>query len=322
MSSLQQTDEQTRGTTTTVQPEAPTETGSMAASPLTMAALFFAAESILGPNRAWNPGGNPAHAERQTEAARWYTALRDRVPALPEVETLAAWTAHEINAFLAAHGFTVELEPFGPDSFGVAAITDFPVLWPEEARGQMMWVESIDEARPGFVLDADWITSSSPTVDRDATFWVRTQTDDALGVAMIARPESTEALLAEVRRRMSEPAHAIGGLGCEVQLPCVDIDIQPDVSYLLEMWTTQEGTGQKATVMQAVMQAIFRMNRKGARSRIAMAAEISLECCTPEQPQLVTFNRPFVVWMQRPGLDVPLCAYYVDPADWKEPAEL
>lgn len=287
--------------------------------PLTLAALLFASETILGDNCEWHPedGADETKRTRQSEAARWYLELRALVPALPELETLAAWTAEDINAFLVSHGFTIKLDPFGPDAFGVAAISDFPVLWIEEAEGRMIYDPSSGRAKPGFILDRDWIVSSSPDADRDATYWVRTQTDDLVGLAMAPRPESPEALLAEVRRRMGV---ATQPSDCALAVPCVDIDMRPDVSYLIGLSTVSPLVG-RATIVQAVMQAVFHMNRKGARSRIAMAAEVQLEACS-WSPAVLTFDRPFLFWMQRPGLDVPLCAYYIVPADWKEPAEL
>lgn len=297
---------------------------SMTSSPVTLAALLTAAEPILGRNRAWNPSGeSPEKDALQAAAAGTYAEFRGIATELREVESIAAADADAINAFLASKGLSAKLGPFGPDSFGVAAVSEFAVEWINEGTRDMIWSNLANEVYPAFTLGCDWITCDSESPDETSTFWIQTQNGDLVGVAMAERPESSETLLAEVRRRMAGSNAAVGSPR-GVQLPCVDIDLKPDVSHMVGMWTIQEGTGKTAKIVQAVMQALFAMNRRGARSKVGMAAEVVLESCVIDAdapPPPVVFDRPFILWMQRPGVDAPLCAYYVGLNDWKEPPE-
>ncbi len=289
---------------------------SLVSSPLTLVAMFFAAEPILGPARQWlATSTKPANHWRQNEAVRLYLELRELVSGVPELATIASFNHEEVNRFLREKGLDIQLGPFNDMTFGTAAVTDIGMKWTEEAkRGEIL----VGSTRvPSFVTKPTFLLSSDARHDRSSTFWIKTQTDDLVGVAMAPRPSDPEELLAATLERMQLTKRCTSP--CEVELPMVDLNLQPDVSYLVGM-STQEASGNEARISQALMQAIFRMNHLGARSLTGMAMAVTRSFTAP--PPRITFDQPFLAWIERPGLPVPLAAYYIEQADWREPAML
>lgn len=72
-------------------------------------------------------------------------------------------------------------------------------------------------------------------------------------------------------------------------------------------------------IRQALQETRFQMNEKGARAQSAVAIEICVKCIQQPTPTF-DITEPFYIWIERPGMSVPLFAAYVDQVDWKEPS--
>lgn len=286
------------------------------ASPLTLAALFRAAEPILGDVADWHLVGFD-NADRQEAAVQAYATYRAIVSEMREIESTCAWSADEINAWLAARKFDIMLEPFSPKTFGMAAVSDFSVQWPE-AAGLEHIRRPDGSTHEGFRLKSDWLLCDDDPGE-NTTLWVRTQSNDVIGIAMAPRPGSESELLKEVRMRMSVPARSRHPSPAMADLPMVDLDAKLDLSYLVGMWTKMPDRKFPDIITQALGQAMFRMNEKGARARVAMAAAVTRSL---SMPRVIAFNKPFLLWIERPGVNVPLFAAYLESDCWKKPAEL
>lgn len=287
-------------------------------SPLTIAALFRAAESILEGIPAWHSVGSGERAARQDAAVQTYANYRTVVSDMREIETMCAWSHTDINAWLAAHGFDIKLDPFSPNTFGMAATSNFLVQWLERASLQTIARRQTRDEYAAFRLKSDWLLCDSYP-DASTTFWARTQSNDVLGFAMAPRPGSDGELLAEVLKRMDTSRHARNPCPAHVDLPMVDLNARLDMSYLVDMWTRTPNRKSLDIVTQAVGQAMFRMNETGARAHVAMAASVARSFSAP---LVVPFDQPFYLWIERPGVNVPLFAAYLEPDCWKKPAEL
>ena len=66
------------------------------------------AEDILGPQRSWQ-GINQTQKDF---LKAFFTPCRQESEAIPEIESLASFSADELNRFLHEHGFTIQLKPF------------------------------------------------------------------------------------------------------------------------------------------------------------------------------------------------------------------
>jgi len=100
-----------------------------------------------------------------------------------------------------------------------------------------------------------------------------------------------------------------------VMFPMVELDMQPDIRWIHGM---ENGSW---SIEQALQQTRFRMNEKGAKVESAAAMRSICEDASAK-PTPVLIDGPFLLWIERKGLDVPLfCAVLCEDA-WKEPKEL
>jgi len=90
--------------------------------------------------------------------------------------------------------------------------------------------------------------------------------------------------------------------------PMVDFESEPDISYFANF----------DPIEKAFMKVIFKMNEKGA---VAKAAVVILPTAFREM-KILTINKPFVLWAEREGLDLPIIAIYCDQKHWKNPGKL
>ena len=63
------------------------------------------------------------------------------------------------------------------------------------------------------------------------------------------------------------------------------------------------------------------MNQLGVRIEEAVAVMVAGMALAAEVHRHV-INRPFLMWVTRPGLSLPLFVGYITREDWKDPGEL
>jgi hypothetical protein len=94
----------------------------------------------------------------------------------------------------------------------------------------------------------------------------------------------------------------------------VNLDMQPDISWLLRMSTVDQA-GMPWAISQALQQTKFAMDEFGAT--VESAAAIGVRClCLPNRYQI---DRPFVAAVFRPGLKLPIFIGYLDTDCWNRP---
>ena len=93
-------------------------------------------------------------------------------------------------------------------------------------------------------------------------------------------------------------------------------------SWLIGMRTTMGEGHQEAVISQALQQTKFKMNQLGARVKSAVAIGISKTSASIEILEPIIINKPFFLWIERPGLSFPLMYAYIDEANWKNPGDL
>jgi hypothetical protein len=239
-----------------------------------------------------------------------------------EFDSVAALDAGTINAFLAAKGYQIALDPFvDPDDFGVAAVMNVGVLW----------------ATPGTesTLVSQGVTYPAAKLEEGVTY---TRTPDGTFVAHVACAGGEDTLHICVAPGYPEEQSTVGILERVVavhdaateramafdhlKFPMVDLDHEVDVSFFkgLGFYGVGTRTGRAGTYrcLQAKQQTKFRMNHLGARAESAAAMGFGLECFRPP----LVIDKPFFVWITRKGMNLPVFAAYVDREDWKAPASV
>jgi hypothetical protein len=281
-------------------------------SPLTIAKALNAAEVFTGPY----------------ELVGTTTEQRSLVQALPayyrryntDSYGFAAATADEINAQLARAGFDIRLHCWSESlsNFGIAGITDVTVNW-QTPGGLTTIAPDSGERYPGFILGSAQ-ASRIVKIDEFLEPIVQVFTVEGLDLRIVIAPEPDSQLnLMRTARILHEAdiSHRdiVAYSAC---IPMVKLDEQPDISWLVGL-SLKVASGPAWQVVQARQQVKFGMNQYGARAREATAAAV-MKGISHERHYIV--DRPFLVTIGLPDLDVPLFGAYITPESWADPGNL
>lgn len=280
------------------------------------------ADEFLGGNREWEH----ANLVQTYFLGNVYRPTHTLIQAIPEIESVVGRSADEINAFLARKGFSIRLDPFtDPRDFGVASVLDVLVEWLE--RGEVRSIRAGGREYPAVRIPAG---GSRATVVRHcglpkfpnpiACLTTRSSAGDivcltaldAAAVPDLITEGGLPSMVTDTVRFLNE----YGG----VVFPMVSLDQEVDIRWLLGLKTTG-ADGLPAIVAQAKQQTKFRMNEVGARAESAVAMGVTRGMAPRPKPDLV-IDQPFLCWVERPGIPVPLFFGHITPEDWKNPGSL
>ncbi|MDD5289645.1 MAG: serpin family protein [Patescibacteria group bacterium] len=284
----------------------------------TLANALLAAEEILGKGRKW------LAANRTQDAYLKDFFLPKEALAIPEVESKTSWDNEVLNAFLREKGFDIQLSPFDSSTFGVVSILDLLIHW--LVKGEKRTLNAVDKKNyPAvFLKHGVMVGRVSGAGHEYPIARIETQKPDGseAGKTVVYMtpcdnpPEDGFDLIRLVTRFSNcfTLDHEYEG----VTFPMIDLDVKPNVSWLLQMSTTDQG-GQPWEISQAMQQTKLRLNEIGVHLKDAMA--IGVRCISlPKQP--FEIDRPFLLWVTRQGLSFPLFTGFLRPDVWKEPAAL
>ncbi len=290
------------------------------AVPYPIVAAITKADDILGKGRQWNSVNGLQH-----RFITRYLKSASEIASIPEIESIASRNADEINAFLAARGFQIKLDPFVPspneDPFGTASVLDVLVEWLEEGTKAVV-VTPDQKEYPGVRISGEGVRYyQAQGVSVEPIISLQTKSGDRVCLTMSDFGDGEDGfdLVAAVRylSKNKEPFGEYAG----VTFPKVDLDQQVDISWLKEMWTIG-AVGARAKVTQALQQTKFKMNEKGARAKSGVAIGIMRSKSVRVPPPELVINRPFLLWIERDGLSQPLFAGHVCEDTWRDPGSL
>ncbi len=274
-------------------------------------------EDILGPDREWNA----VNALQKTFVADYLPDARE-VALIPEIESIASEKTEDINAFLAARGFQIKLDPLVPTPnerpFATASVMDVLVEWVED--GDVTHVTTPDGEEYAAVrikrsgaefYDADGLNGT--------IVGLKTKSGDRVYLAMMQSPGEGFDLVAKAMH-LSKTKKYFSQFAAVV-FPKVDLDQKVDISWLKKLWTI-DSHGCHAKITQALQQTKFKMNEKGARAKSAVALG-GMRSTSIELPPIdLIINKPFLLWIERDGLTKPLFVGYLCQDVWKDPGSL
>jgi len=264
-----------------------------------------------------------------------------------ELKAYAARDAETLNKILRDNGFSIQLEPFSsPDSIGFLAIQDILVKWLEKAERKP--IRSGKNEYAGFRLEAQSMAALESAHDAQVSFAVDDERNPTVVMAEIVT-QSGDKVCCAVRIKITEnnteavpffsgkgvPSdhdvmHTIRSLvenriqysgTCRynaIELPMISYQEQPDVAWFKKL----QFPGY--TVDQALQEVIFKMNESGARANAAFVFTIA--GCTAgipmPSPEPLIVNEPFLLWIERPGMPLPIFAAYLDQKYWTDPGSI
>ena len=250
--------------------------------------------------------------EQQTQFLELFIEHIKDVEGLDCLERKADVSVEPINEWLKEHSFNIQLDPV-TDGFAVASILDVLVKWLNEA--QKVSIHSDKGEFPGIKLKEGVAAYRQPELYPHPVIKIRTQSEDVVCLAVAdAMPDDQFSVNWKVEQlRSIQKPYGIEG----VMFPMVKYDRMVDISWI-------EGMRTKAGdyyIEQALQQTKFRMNEIGARAQSAVA--MTLRCCSmaADNPWVV-IDKPFILWIERPGIEMPLFAGVFAEDVWENPGGL
>lgn len=233
-----------------------------------------------------------------------------------EIRSWASKSDLFLNTILKKEGFSIQLKPFSsPNEFGVVSILDVYVEWIKE--GEISTITFQEKNYPSVTIKQDFSVFSSPrhvhpiaAIKTKPKGWWPFKSQDVVWMTVANKPLSGFKLLDrihEIRRQLAKKDNYTF-----VTFPMVDLNQEENVSWLCGM------TIKGSILTQALQQTRFKMNELGARAKSAVA--IALFRSALEEG--VVIDRPFYIWIERPGVSEPIFAAYITENFWKNPGSL
>ena len=270
----------------------------------------MAEAEVRSPRSAWR-SKNP---EQARFLSAYYDQARREVDKLAELEGIASPDVEVINRFLRERGFQIQLKPFSTDvpRLGVASVFKLLLEWMHPGR-----VTSIRGGAYPAVSMKNHIDYYSSMRIPNPILSVKAKNGDTVYMAVLDNISSGFDIL-KLTMKVGEtlkPCYAFDG----AVFPMVTYDEEVDISWLRGM----EIDGERGpwAIEQALQQTKFRMNELGAKVESAVAMGMRLGCSLPIKPPLI-IDRPFLLWVTRPGITHPLFIAHFTEANWKKPAGL
>ena len=271
-----------------------------------------ACEEWMGSEQTWTPVN-----ERQTEFLEHFIEGMDVADMLgSSLVRKASDQISVINDFLSANGFPelkLTVEP-GPAGFCVASVLDVLCEWLKE--GSKTTISNGKGEFSGVKLKKGVCAYMDTDVHPYPVVKIRTKSGDVLCMSICGTLSSDPYAVhwkAETLRAIQKPYSCEG-----VIFPMVNYERMIDISYLEGMRTGPDES--YWYVAEAIQKTRFRMNEFGARAQ--SAAAMTMWACAVAGKPWVVIDKPFVLWIEREGVSLPLFGGVFAEDVWENPGSL
>jgi hypothetical protein len=224
------------------------------------------------------------------------------------MQTIASQSADEINAFLAKNGFNIKLNKLSGNEFGVASILKILMTWMESSS------RSIDGGNgtnyQGVKIKENITLFDSPLSLGNIGRITSKEGFDIYLTRITEKPENEEKLFTIAQQLMKSKSSMVTANLSSISFPEVNMDCKPDISWLLEMHAGQN------VISQALMQTKFTMDKTGAKAKAAAAVAVTRGFKAKNND--LVFDQPFMAWIEKPGIKVPVFVAWCDYDSWKQ----
>ena len=297
----------------TVQDELTDKTSTIVTYPI--AAALMAAQEFIIDSSGWNP----VKIIQRDFLERFYTSCREEIPTIKEIKSVAHIDVEVVNKWLQEYDFDIRLDPFDENGFGAAAMLDLLGLW--LVKGSQASVATNDGSKyPGVRMDSGFTFN---TVGGSSNLVVALETGDQDVVYMMMDekvPSGFEMVsyVEEILQNMTPVERDYEA----VVFPMIDLEEEGSLEWLLQLQLMiPQDRFPFYFIQQALQQTKLKMNQEGFRVKSVAAVAMTLGAAFPESPPYI-INKPFLMWITRPGLSRPLFVAYLNTDVWKDPSGL
>ncbi len=225
-----------------------------------------------------------------------------------QIKSCISADVNELNSLLKEHGFDIRLDEFGSTDLGVVTIMDLVGRWLEQ--GVHVFLEYENEKYPAIKIKSG---ASIIDVNGKETLLIRTR--DGLMVFIEKTNEEKSGM--DLFRHILQQSNLLdlSEKPCDAIIPMVDIDEQPDISWLIGMKST---TGD-FTINQALQQNKLKITVDGIHAESAVTMGIRKGVSVDERSQFI-IDGPFNLWITYGDPEnkyFPLFGAHIAPDTWK-----
>ena len=225
-------------------------------------------------------------------------------------DELKAWASkdyQELNDILAKEHFAIRLEPFPNNGFGMVAILDVMMEWSSPGTSKKITTKD-NSIYAGVEIERGLNVFTS---DKHAhpIACIQTKSGDMVWFTIADKPRNNFDLLQHIdtiTKNIQEDDQYQS-----VMFPKIDLDQQPDITWLLKM--SYAGY----FIAQAKQQTKLKMNEFGAHVKSA-AAIAMMRSMPPSHKKVLMIDQPFFCWIEKSGITIPIFAGYLDVDVWKD----
>ena len=255
--------------------------------------------------------------DAQRHFVRKYGHLIKEVDKIAELECKADQDVEVINAWLKHKGYDIKLsQSVGKDGFAVASILDLLLEWIEPGTKSNITGLRTGKSYPAVKMKSGFTAFEHNRFYPHPVIQLSTKSGDILKMAVLDNMnlEFDHQFTAQDLAMSLDSIDQFQPDIEKILFPMIDLDMKPDISWLVGM--QHEGSGH--FISEAVQQTKFRMNEKCAK--VESAAAMGMRCLS--MPVYYEINQPFLLWITRPGIKVPFFTAVLCEDVWKEPAKL
>ncbi|MFW9846139.1 MAG: hypothetical protein ACFFD6_05300 [Candidatus Thorarchaeota archaeon] len=265
-------------------------------------------------------GWNAINDTQQEFLDSFYAVCRGEIPNIKELKSIAHTDADFINTWLKTHDFNIQLSPFEENGFGTAGILDIMGLWLIQGQSAIVKTDD-DEQYPGVRLGEDGVSLFKVDKRKELVAALKTRNDDMVYMMMADTVPTGLALgqtVQDIMEKMTPTSPKFQG----VVFPMIDLNMEGPLDWLLQMQLMiPQGRFPFYFIQQALQQIKLKMNPEGFRVKSATAIAMVLGAAPPKRRPYI-IDRPFLMWITRPGLSKPLLVSYLNKDVWKDPSGL
>ncbi len=234
------------------------------------------------------------------------------------IETVFSRDSEVVNQFLRDRGMTIEISPCSPDERAFAAVMTLKVNWPiagEETRVNIRGTE--DVVVEGVCIRRNYLNGGNMHFFRavgheDVVVRLQTKEGDTVVLTRASEdmigldgPELFERAIALVGNLVDYQPPSGERPYDRVEFPRAAFDIECDLSYFVNLWTTQPSTGQVFRIVEAKGQVRGELTKIGAEVIEAVAMKGVFECARSEpDPVPLVIDDAFLMIIERNGQPV------------------
>lgn len=275
-----------------------------------------AAEEWLGQELNWNS----VNEDQEEFFELFYEAGMAAIPALgDQLKRKASGELAPINEFLKANGFDIQLTvPPGVGGFCVASILDVLVEWMKKGTRRKITNEKGTFDGVHLKQNDGVAILQNAHVHPHPVARIATKSGDKVYMTPVdGLPSGRFALESKIRSilvGLEHPDYRYEG----VVFPMVNYDREIDISFMQGLNCNEPKPG--FYVVQAKQQTKFRMNETGAR--VESAAAMTMRCMSANIKSPFVIDRPFLLWITRRGVNMPLFGGLFAEDVWSDPETL